>query len=659
MGTPPSNFRRVTKSASANSNFGKILQEFAAATRQGRRFTDTDRIAALAAIAEQGGLPSLQPLLPLMLNLKGEPYSIDHGHFHFAPLFRIVDMPPTILFMTGRQVSKSTSIAADGVMKACSMVNPKTGLQGNFTTLYVMPRYEQIRRFSTMYVRPFIEQSPVKSLWISTGTENSVLQRTFHNNSRMIFSFALLDADRCRGISSDRCSLDEIQDMDPDHIPIIAESMSHSPWRLMQFTGTPKTLDNPIQTLWQRSSQAEWWIPCDHCTTSGKPTWNIPCREFHVDRMLGPWREDISEELPGLVCFKCGKSIRPRTGRWKHRFPDKILSNPGYHVPQCIMPIHYATPKAWGELLKKQHSLPVPTFWNEVMGESAESGVKLVTQTDLMSACKLPWRNNPRAPSAEIERRLSHYETRLMCVDWGGGGEDTVSFTTLAVLGYRPTGEIDVLWGKRLLNFDHMAEAQEIRGWMQLFKCHGLTHDYTGAGTIRETILQQVGLPYDRNFPIAYCSAASGGLMQAVPARPDHPRNYWRVDKTRSLLYTCQAIKLNLINFFQWEEEEPDFILRDFLALCENKVDSMHGSGIFTITHNMSSPDDFAHSVNLGAMCLWNWHDSWPDFGSIVAAKAAMTGQQMQEFGHSGFGWEQDERPDSEFINDLDRGLLV
>ena len=106
-----------------------------------------------------------------------------------------------------------------------------------FRTLYVTPLYEQIRRFSNNYVRPFIDRSPIKPLWSGTSTENSVLQRSFKNLSMMIFSFALMDADRVRGISADKVAIDEVQDMDPDHLPIIREVMSHSKYGLFQFTG--------------------------------------------------------------------------------------------------------------------------------------------------------------------------------------------------------------------------------------------------------------------------------------------------------------------------------------------------------------------------------------------------------------------------------------
>ena len=123
----------------------------------------------------------------------------------------------------------STSLASHGVMIANCIPY--------FRILYVTPLYEQIRRFSNNYVRTFIDRSPIKSLWSGTNTENSVLQRSFKNLSMMIFSFALMDADRVRGVSCDCINYDEVQDLDPDHMPIIRETMSHSAYGMEKFTG--------------------------------------------------------------------------------------------------------------------------------------------------------------------------------------------------------------------------------------------------------------------------------------------------------------------------------------------------------------------------------------------------------------------------------------
>ena len=53
--------------------------------------TDTasvqERMKVLQEIAKCGGFPSLEPLLPLMLNLDGRPYTLK-DHYVFAPFFR-------------------------------------------------------------------------------------------------------------------------------------------------------------------------------------------------------------------------------------------------------------------------------------------------------------------------------------------------------------------------------------------------------------------------------------------------------------------------------------------------------------------------------------------------------------------------------------------
>jgi hypothetical protein len=258
----------TTDRAQIETASAEVLEQLMSATRNGRNLSATDRLTLFRKLCEWGQIHTLEPLLPLLLTLKGKPYTLD-DHFPFSPLFR-TRMAKNLLVKSGRQVSKSTSLAANGVIVANAIAH--------FSTLYVTPLYEQVRRLSGNYVRPFIDQSPVKSLWTGTNTENSVLQRSFKNQSRMYFSFALLDADRVRGLSCDRVNYDEVQDMDPDHIPIIREVMSHSKWGISWYTGTPKTEDNTIEKLWQRSSQAQWFIIAGLVGITGTSPARSSCR---------------------------------------------------------------------------------------------------------------------------------------------------------------------------------------------------------------------------------------------------------------------------------------------------------------------------------------------------------------------------------------------
>jgi hypothetical protein len=566
------------------------------------------RGAVLQELAKRKAFPTLEPILPLVLNLNGKPYSIKH-HFPFAPLFRLLT-PKSQVWCTGRQVSKSTSLAAHGVVVANSIPF--------FKTLFITPLYEQIRRFSNNYVRPFIDQSPVKAQWSGTSTENSVLQRSFKNNSMMLFSFALLDADRVRGVSADRVCIDEVQDMDPDLIPIIQETMSYSRWATSYYTGTPKTLDNLIYGLYKRSSQAEWFIPCQSCRH-----WNIPALEYDLDKMIGPYSQHISEKYPGTVCAKCQKPISPRHGRWVHRYPERRWQFAGYHVPQMILPLHFADPEKWSTLLLKREGFGNMTqaqFYNEVMGESVDTGQKLISETDLKAACVLDWENK-KEPDPKCFTNLSQYKHRILAIDWGGGGEAGISFTVLSVLGFRADGTIDVLWAKRLLiGGDHLAEALECMRWSNLFNCDFVAHDYTGAGTVRETVMVQAGFNLERVLAVRLVRSASQDLMVYKPPTEINHRAHYSLDKTRSLLYTCQAIKLKQIRFFQydWSSQDSPGLVSDFLALVENKTESRLGGDIYTITRNTLLTDDFAQAVNLGCAAAWHVNNAWPNFAEIA-----------------------------------------
>jgi hypothetical protein len=575
------------------------------------------KAAVLRELAGRHAFPSLEPLLPLVLNLNGRPYTI-RDHFAFSPLFRVLT-PKNQVWCTGRQVSKSTSLAAHGVVFANSVPF--------FKTLYITPRFEQVRRFSNNYVRPFIDLSPIKSQWSGTSTENSVLQRSFKNNSMMLFSFALLDADRVRGVSADRVCIDEVQDMDPDHVPIIQETMSYSRWGTSYYTGTPKTLDNLIYGLYKRSSQAEWFIPCDSCKH-----WNIPALEHDLDAMIGDYNIHISEKYPGTVCAKCRKPINPRHGRWVHRYPERRWQFAGYHVPQIILPLHFADPEKWSTLLLKREgygNMTQAQFYNEVMGESVDTGQKLISETELKAACVLDWENK-KEPDPKCYKNLADYKHRILAIDWGGGGEAGISFTVLTAMGFRPDGTIDVLWSKRLLiGGDHLAEAVECMKWSNFFKCDFVTHDYTGAGTVRETVMVQAGFNLDRVMAMRLVRSAAQDLLVYKPPTEINHRAHYSIDKTRSLLYTCQAIKLKQVRFFQydWASQDMPGLISDFLALVENKADSRTSSDIYTITRNTLLTDDFAQAVNLGCAALWHINDAWPNFAAI-AGVARITERQ-------------------------------
>jgi hypothetical protein len=609
----------------------------AAATPAAGQIPTTAHVDAIRQLAEVGAVDNYAWFLPIVFQLNGIPYSIDN-YKQFSPMFD-TEQPGRQLWKTARQVAKTTSTAASSLLVANN--RPYT------TTLFVAPRYEQIRRISGNVVRPFIENSPLVHQWTSTSTEKSVLQKTFKNGSKHIFSFALLDADRTRGVAADWVRYDEIQDINPDHLPIIRECTSASKLAIQTFTGTPLTLSNTIETLWQDSSQAEWFIPCLACNHI-----NIPSIEHDLLKMIGPYREDISPHRPGIICARCHRPVFPEHGRWVHKFHEKALRFAGYHISQPIMHLHYSDKNKWLSLLEKQNSNSVApyVFTNEVLGESAATGNQLLTLPELLQSCRLPWDNSPNSPDPEILWRIhnNRYVVMALGVDWGGGGVSGVSYTTLSLLGYLSDGTIDVCWGKRLLTpNDHLREAAEVWHWVRYFNVRIMAHDYTGAGVLRESYLVQAGFPVGFSMPMQYVGSATRSLINYVEPTPEHQRAHYRLDKTRSLLTTLTGIKTGRIRFFRddYKSGENAGLVRQFLALQDEKRESERAGDIYLITRLEGQSDDFAHATNLGASALYHVHKSWPDLSQIYTGPVIepLTDAQLRAFGHGGYGWEQDD----------------
>jgi hypothetical protein len=167
--------------------------------------------------------------------------------------------------------------------------------------------------------------------------------------------------------------------------------------------------------------------------------------------------------------------------------------------------------------------------------------------------------------------------------------------------------------------------------YSDLFQCEFVAHDYTGAGTVRETVMVQAGFNLDRVLAMRLVRSASQDLMVYKPPTAINHRAHYSLDKTRSILYTCQAIKLKQVRFFQydWASQDSPGLISDFLALVENKAESRMGGDIYTITRNTLLSDDFAQAVNIGCAALWHINEAWPNFAQL-AGLGRITQQQAK-----------------------------
>jgi hypothetical protein len=574
----------------------RIIQTF----QSGERVSTADVIQVLKVLRAQYP-ETLVPILGL-LSIDGHPYSLDN-HFYMEPVFKI-RLPRRLLFKCARQVGKSATLSANCVIRSAGHPHLKT--------LMVTPRFEQVRRLSNNYVRPFIRNSLISKFLVDTSATNAVLQRSFANGAMLFFSFAFLDCDRIRGIACDVIDHDEIQDMDYDFIPIIRECMSYSQIRLSLYSGTPKTLDNTIEVLWQESSKAEWVMKCSHCGY-----WNMACIQADLMKMI---------ELKGLSCAKCKNLIDAANGHWYHTDAENHSDFWGFHVPQPIVPSHYRDEEKWLELLAKRDGrlgFNEAKFLNEVLGESADSCVNLTTVTDIKRASKL----GPNQLEKMIDR-FRRCPVRAMGVDWGGGGaEEGTSFTSVALVGLNPeNGAVECHFCERFpLAAAHDWEARRLLNLYLETGCMFFAHDYGGAGSVRETLMIQAGMPLDRIVPFMYVYSPAHDIVTYKPPALGELRGYYQLDKPRSLVLEAVCIKACKILLPEYESSKN--ITSDLLNLIENRRELAIGRDIMTIVRRPKMPDDFAHALNYGSFAIWHYTGQYPDLSAVQGIK--MTSEQL------------------------------
>ena len=335
-------------------------------------------------------------LIEKTMILEGKPWHFDDRPY-ILPI--VNENPVKLLLMTGRQSEKSTTTAGRHIAFAC-----KTAYE---SSLYVSPTMQQTSVYSRKKIDAVFETSPMLKANFYTGVRGfSVSEKRLKNNHVMYFRSAYHDADSIRGITSDRTMMDEVQDLNTDTIPVIEECSSHRPNATFMYTGTPKTMTNPIQKMWEKSTQNEWTIKCFGCGS-----WNrLNINNIHIDK-------------PGLWCEKCGRAIYTHDGLWASYGKSTELTK-AYRFPQIILPKQYIN---WVKLFDKMKNYSIATLMNEVFGVSYDNGSKPITQAEVFAACSIDRRMEEASP-------MGHKGYEMFAgIDWASGNGNC--FTVLFI-GY-------------------------------------------------------------------------------------------------------------------------------------------------------------------------------------------------------------------------------
>jgi hypothetical protein len=138
------------------------------------------------------------------------------------------------------EVDTHHNYVADNIVTHNSMTISSSAVGFGFLIPYmriltVTPLFEQVRRLSQNYVKPFIAESPIRGLIVNPQCSDSVLQRDLANHSILYFSYAFTSVTRCRGISTYAIFYDELGELDPEYPSIINRCADSAPDHLKFF----------------------------------------------------------------------------------------------------------------------------------------------------------------------------------------------------------------------------------------------------------------------------------------------------------------------------------------------------------------------------------------------------------------------------------------
>jgi hypothetical protein len=514
------------------------------------------------------------------------PYNGKVQRFSFANRRYLKDVydctAKRILLMFGRQSEKSTCLG--NTILTHSIVTPF------FRTLYVCPSHQQTKVFSRDRIKEPIELSPVLRSFTSQRLLSNVLEKKFINGSQITLRFAFLNADRCRGIPADYINIDEFQDILLGNIPVIEECASHSAYKMFRYSGTPKSLDGPLEYYWSKfSTQNEWVVPCKHHGTPNNPGswhWNV----------LG--EDNIQRK--GLSCDRCGQLINPGDpdAQWASMNPHPRIENPfeGYHVPQLMVPW-----MDWKDILHKQRVYPRAKFYNEVLGMSYDSGTRPLTRQDVVDNC---WDELSMDHANEIAKRYGGHTPIFMGIDWGSA-ENT--FTVVSLGAYLPISPHRFTYF-----YVHRFEGPESEPRVQLDMIHKLVRkfhvmvigaDYGGGHWPNDELLRTYGADKVKKYQWV------GNVKKKLTyeARLGVPR--FLAHRTEIMSDYFNAVKRKDVFLFpRWEEYEEPFA-SDHLNVYSEFNDRLRMN---VYKHSKGCPDDTVHS-NIFCFLASFFHRKRPD----------------------------------------------
>lgn len=497
-----------------------------------------------------------------IVKLKGKPVSFRDYPISKAVLDCDADI---ILLIAGRQVAKSFT-------NGCDILGDVTTLSW-LDQLYVAPTVQQTKAFSTTKISTRIRESDFISKWfIDQHCTQNVFEKSFTTECRIHFR-AATQLESIRGLEASKTRLDEVQDFTWDEMIIIEAVLDGQPKWNKYYSGTAKTLNNPIEVLRSKSNQI---VPILICPDCKRP--NIPSTK--------------NIQPTGLFCRYCSKPPNPKLGRLSVRPPyfrlesiankdSKIVS---FWIPQVVLPLHAENPDKWSDLYRKFCEYPPEKFSNECMGISAGTSFALITKDHLMRCCK---------DYTGTAFHMSNDRESWMNFELFGGLDWAItqqtSFTVMSIGGINPaTNRLTFVHISKIL--DPHPDAQ-IEGVIKLCKKYNISElaaDW-GSGYDRNEALRKALAPKIKVRQVQY-------VNQKTDFEWDAAAGLFKANRTKTLSRFFLALKAGAVHFPEWDSFK--FFAPHYLAEYLEETQDKNGNTLIKYDHDPGNPDDALHSGN-------------------------------------------------------------
>lgn len=290
-----------------------------------------------------------------------------------------------------------------------SYMNPKC--------LYTFPTYRAVKDFVKTRLDPLLESGYYSSI---TDKYKSSLDVKKVRNSTMYFRSSS-KSQTTEGVDIDFLSLDEY-----DRVNYLAEnsaleSMSSSPFRIVNRWSTPSAPDIGIDRLYQMSDQHAYLHKCEHCGFYNEMSYEDYQPEASVENRgnilcVNPKGIDLMAKtvVDGsfqYVCQKCGRPLdRWYNGVWVPKYPERTRDGGGTRGFK-ISQMNAVWISADDLKRKELASVSKQSFWNYSLGIPYLDMKLAVTDADV--------EKHKRPDLQEAPKDRGDYAFISVGIDWG------------------------------------------------------------------------------------------------------------------------------------------------------------------------------------------------------------------------------------------------